>query len=97
MRREDIPGPGRFARRVEIDTGFPHQLQNAFNREKRRVPLVHVTDGGTNAERGEGPIPTDAEQHLLFNAHPFITTVEIIGDVPQFIVLVFGDVGIQQI
>ena len=97
MRREDIPGPGRLARRLKINPGSLHQLQNAFNSQKRRVSLVHVTDGGTNAERGEGPIPTDAEQQLLFDAHPFIAAIKIIGDVAQFIVLVFGDVGIQQI
>ena len=97
MRCKDIPGPGSFARLVKVDAGFPHQLQNTFNGEERRVSLVHVADGGPNAERGKGTIPTDAEQNLLLDTHPFIAAVEIIGDVAQFSVLVLGDVGIQQI
>ena len=94
MRCENVSSPRCFTRRLKINPGFLHQLLYAFNREERGVSFIHVADGGANAERSECAVATDAEQNLLFDAHLFIAAVEIIGDVAEFIVTVFGDVGI---
>ena len=64
------------------------------------MPLVHVEhlgrgqpfDGGKRADR---PHPADAGQNLLLDAMLLVAAVQAVGDAAQ-VVLVFGDVGIQQ-
>ena len=76
VRREDVRGAVGLGRDVEGDAAVAHDPADALDREERRVPFVHVTDGGREAQGLEGVEPADAEHDLLADAKLLIASVE---------------------
>ena len=93
-------GPHHRQRGVEVQPRVGDQLANAFHAEESGVAFVHVEDLGRGqpldgGERADRPHAADAGQDLLLHPVFLIAAVEAVGDAAQ-LVLVLGDVGIQQ-
>ena len=89
-RRDDLEG------RAEIELVGAHEVADALQAEERGVALVHVVDGGLEAERGERAGSAHAQDDLLADAHFQVATVELGGD-GAVLGVVFGDVGVEQV
>jgi hypothetical protein len=95
MRGEYVPGRRRLASFGKRKLVFLHQRANAFQSQEGRMALVHVVDGGAQAQRRQGTDTADAQQDFLANAQIMIAAVKLVGDVPIFGPVV-GDVGVEQ-
>ncbi len=100
VRGEDRPGAGLLERCGERQTVGGHELGDALDAKKARVPLVGVVDlrrgrSGDAAERPKRPNPTDAEQQLLEESVVGAAAVQSVGDLAQrgWVLL---DVGVHQ-
>ena len=70
---------------------------DAFEREERRVALVHVVDGGVQAHRLQGAHAADAQHDFLPDARVDVAAVELVGDVAVLRQEVFRNVGVEQV
>ena len=73
-----------------------HLLADEFQREERRVALVHVERGRFDAERPEQARAADAEEHFLHDAHGGVAAIDAGGEVAEMLG-VFRQVGVEQI
>jgi len=67
VRREDVRGPDSLRRLIEGEGTLDHDLANALEGQKGRVPLVHVRHHDIDAEDSKGAYAADAEEYLLTN------------------------------
>ena len=60
------------------------------------MAFVHVEDRGQIAHLLEGAQAANAQHDLLLDARAVVAAVEVLGDVPDLLGGVLGDVGIEQ-
>jgi hypothetical protein len=80
--REDVACRARLGGHGEARAVGPHGARDAFEREERRVPLVHVADRRREPDGGERVDAADAEHDLLPDAELLVAAVKGPGDVP---------------
>ncbi len=75
VRGEDGVGCHRLERRARVQA-LLHVLAHALEHQERRVALVDVPHGGTQAHRAQRPHPAHAEHDLLLDARGAIAPIE---------------------
>src|SRR5690349_18789438 len=73
-RRDDLK------RRIKIEFLVGDVATNSFEREKRRMPFVHMIDIRFNPECAKRSNAADAEDDLLAHPHFLIPAVKLSGD-----------------
>ena len=74
-----------------------HDIEtNAFERQKSRVPFVHMKHIRLDAERGERFDATNSEHDLLAHAHLQIAAIEL-GSDQSILGAVFRNIGVEKI
>ena len=86
----------RLGQRVGIFPAARHFLAHQFQREKRRVALVHVKHRGLDAERAQQPHAADAQQNFLHDARRAVAAIDPRGEIAEMLV-VFRQIGVEQI
>src|SRR5208337_799918 len=87
----------QLARLGETKLILVHQTCDVFQRQKGRMPFVHVINGGMKPQRLQGAISADAEHDLLPDAHLPIAAIKLVGDMAIVRMRVERNVGIQQV
>ena len=77
---EDVVGARGVQRFFEAQTLLRHQNANSLDGQKRRMPFVHVKDGGAEAQRLERAQAADAQHDLLLDALVIVAAVQLVGD-----------------
>ena len=80
VRGEDIARRDHLQRGVEIELVLLHLAADQLQREKRRVPFIHVVDRRLDAHRVQRMDAADAEHDLLLDPHLVIAAVKLRGD-----------------
>src|SRR6516225_1439444 len=94
---EDKTGRCEFPALSEGELVGVHQMPDAFQGEKSRVALIHMINGGLEAEGFKRAIAADPKDDFLPDAHLTVTAVQLVGDVTVFGPFVGGDIGVEQI
>ena len=95
MGGEDIGRSDNLERGVEIQFLIGHFSANPLEREKGRVPFIHVEDFRLEPERVERFHAADPEHDFLAHSHLLIAAIELGRNQPIF-GIVFRNVGVEQ-
>ncbi len=95
--REHRSARGQLTGLVERELLGFHQTARMLERQKRRMPLVHVVDAGLDSHGFQRAIAADAEQDLLLESRLAVAAVELVGDIPILGARILRDVGVQQV
>ena len=83
-------------RGIKIELPLDNVETNAFEREERRVPFVHVKYVRRDAQRGQRFDAADPEHDFLTHPHFEVATIKLGGD-PPVLGTVFSNIGIEKI
>src|SRR5216110_1367170 len=83
-------------RGIKIELPLDNVETNAFEREERRVPFVHVKYVRRDAQRGQRFDAADPEDDFLTHPHFEVATIKLGGD-PPVLGTVFSNIGIEKI
>jgi hypothetical protein len=95
--REDVVGSRSFQSFVEGQLLFRNQHTNPFQREKRRMPLVHVIRRRLQPQRLQRAQAADSQDDFLTNTGVTVTAVKLIGDLAMIGAAVLRNIGIEQV
>src|SRR5262249_40943236 len=96
MGGEDIGSRYQLKCRIKIELLLHDIETNAFERQKRRMPFVHVKDCRLNAGSSERFAAADPKHDFLAYAHLKVAAVKL-GSDQSVLGAVFRSIGVQEI
>ena len=96
MRGKNIRGRDDLQRRIKVELPLDDIHTDPLQRQKRRVPFVHVKHVGLNSKRGERFDTAEAEHDFLAHPHLEVASVKLGGDQPV-LRAVLRNIGVEKI
>src|SRR5271165_819564 len=93
---ENIVGAACFKRLFKAEFFLLNEQAHALDREKGRMPFVHVIGGRLVSQGPQRAETSDTEHDLLPDTGVAVSAIKLFGDLPVLRQFVLRDVGIQQ-